>query len=187
MRKLFSFMVTTLDGYHVGPKGEFDWPNVDQEFHDYSTRQLNDIDTLLFGRTTYEHMAEFWPTPEAFEALPVTAARMNSLRKLVFSSTLTEATWENAELVTADPVATIEELKQRPGEGDLALFGSSTFTASLLEAGVVDEVRVMVNPILLGGGVSLFTGLTTRVNLHLARTTSFRNGNVLLCYTPETP
>jgi dihydrofolate reductase len=187
MRKLFSFMVTTLDGYHVGPKGELDWPNVDQEFHDYSTRQLNDIETLLFGRATYEHMAQFWPTSEAFDALPVTAGRMNSVHKLVFSSTLTEATWENTELVAGDPVAKIEELKRRPGEGDLALFGSSTLTASLLEAGVVDEVRVMVNPILLGGGVSLFTGLTDRVKLRLARTISFRNGNVLLCDTPEAP
>lgn len=66
---------------------------------------------------------------------------MNSLPKLVFPSTLTEATWENSELVTGDPVATIEQLKRRPGEGDLAVFGSSTFTTSLLEAGVVDEVR----------------------------------------------
>lgn len=185
MRKLFSFMVTTLDGYHIGPEGEFDRPNVDEEFHAFSTRQLNDVDTLLFGRVTYEHMAEFWPSPEAREALPVTADRMNGVHKVVFSSTLTEASWENSELVTTDPVAKIEELKQRPGEGDIALFGSSTFTASLLEAGVVDEMGVMVNPILLGGGVSLFTGLTDRVELCLARTITFRNGNVLLVYTPE--
>jgi dihydrofolate reductase len=187
MRKLFSFMVTSLDGYHVGPEGEFDWPNVDDEFHAFSIRQLNDVDTLLFGRVTYEGMAQFWPSPEAKEGLPVTAARMNGLRKLVFSKTLTEATWENSELVTADPVATIHELKQRPGEGDIALFGSSRFTAGLLEAGVVDEVGVMVNPILLGGGVPLFTGLTHRVPLCLARTLTFRNGNVLLSYTPEAP
>jgi dihydrofolate reductase len=68
---------------------------------------------------------------------------------------------------------------------DLAIFGSSAFTASLLQAGVVDELRVLVNPILLGGGVSLFTGLTERVELRHARTITFRNGNVLLCYTPE--
>jgi dihydrofolate reductase len=185
MRKLFSFMVTTLDGYHVGPNDGFDWPNVDQEFHDYSTRQLNDIDTLLFGRVTYEHMAAFWPTPEARENLPVTAQRMNNLHKVVFSSTLKEATWENSELVATDPVTKIEQLRQRPGEGDIALFGSSTLTASLREAGVVDELRVMVNPILLGGGVSLFSGLTDRVKLRLARTITFRNGNVLLCYTPD--
>ncbi len=187
MRKLFSFMVTTLDGYHVGPDGELDWSNVDEQFHEFSIRQMNDIDTLLFGRVTYEHMAEFWPTPEAIETLPVTARRMNSVHKVVFSSMLTEATWENSELVNSDPVAKIEELKQRPGEGDLALFGSSTFTASLLEAGVVDEVRVMVNPILLGSGVSVFSGLTDRVKLRLARTITFRNGNVLVCYTPEAP
>lgn len=109
---------------------------------------------------------------------------MNGIRKLVFSSTLTKATWENTELVTGDPVAKIDELKRQPGEGDLALFGSSTFTASLLAAGVVDEVRVMVNPILLGRGVSLFTGLEDRVKLRLSRTMTFRDGNVLLCYTP---
>lgn len=78
-----------------------------------------------------------------------------------------------------------DELKRRPGDGDLALFGSSTLTASLLGAGLVDEVRVMVNPVLLGRGVSVFTGLTGRVALRLARTITFRNGNVLLCYTPE--
>lgn len=139
---------------------------------------------LLFGRATYEHMAQHWPTPAAIEADPVTAARMNGIRKVVFSSTLTEATWENIELVGTDPVARIDELKRESGAGDLALFGSSTFTADLLQAGVVDEVRVMVNPILLGGGVPLYTGLTERVPLRLARTITFRNGNVLLCYTP---
>lgn len=185
MRKLFSFMFTTLDGYHAGPDGELDWSNVDDEFHEFSIRQMNDIDTLLFGRITYEHMAQFWPSPEAREVNPVTAERMNSVHKLVFSSTLTDATWENSELVATDPVAKIDELKQRPGDSDLALFGSSTLTTSLLDTGVVDEVRVMVNPILLGNGVSLLRGLTDRVELRLARTITFHNGNVLLCYTPE--
>ena len=185
MRQLFSFIFTTLDGFHAGPDGAFDWPNVDGEFHEFSIRQMNDIDTLLFGRVTYEHMAEYWPSPEARAADPVTAGRMNGIRKVVFSSTLTEATWENTELVTTDPEAAIEELKRGPGEGDLALFGSSTFTAGLLGAGVVDEVRVMVNPVLLGGGMTLFAGLADRVTLRLARTTTFRNGNVLLTYTPR--
>jgi dihydrofolate reductase len=178
-------MVTTLDGFQVGPKGEFDWPNVNDEFDEFSIRQMNDIETLLFGRVTYEEMAQFWPTPEGIEADPVTAELMNRTPKVVFSSTLKEATWQNSELVTTDPAAKIGELKARPGEGDLALFGSPTFTASLLQAGVVDEVRVMINPILLGGGVSLFTGLTERVKLRLDRSITFRNGNVLLCYTPE--
>lgn len=185
MRKLFSFMVTTLDGFQCGPNGEFDWPNVDDEFTEFSVRQMNDIDTLLFGRVTYDYMAQFWPSPEAIEADPVTAGRMNAIHKVVFSSTLDKATWENSELVSTDPVAAATALKQQPGDGDLALFGSPTFTASLLQAGVVDEVRVMVNPILLGGGVSLYNGLTDRLKLKLNRTITFGNGNVLLCYTPE--
>ena len=135
---------------------------------------------LLFGRATYEHMAQHWPTPAAIEADPVTAARMNGIRKVVFSP----SNFRNGSSTGTDPVARIDELKRESGAGDLALFGSSTFTADLLQAGVVDEVRVMVNPILLGGGVPLYTGLTERVPLRLARTITFRNGNALLCYTP---
>jgi dihydrofolate reductase len=99
MRKLFSFMVTTLDGYHTGPNGEFDWPNVDEEFNEFSIRQINDIDTLLFGRVTYEYMAQFWPSPDALEADPVTAERMNSVHKLVFSATLKEPSTSTARRV----------------------------------------------------------------------------------------
>ena len=88
MRKLFSFMVVTLDGYYEGPNGEFDWPNVDAEFNEFSISQLNDIDTLLFGRVTYEGMASYWPTPAALEFDPVIAERMNSIPKVVFSKSI---------------------------------------------------------------------------------------------------
>ena len=165
-RKLISFMVVTLDGFYAGPDDEFDWPNVDDDFNDFAISQINDIETLLFGRVTYEGMAAFWPTPEALEADPVVAARMNGIDKIVFSKTLAAADWEHTTLVAGDAVATIEELKRRPGK-NLALFGSPTLTASLLDAGVIDEVRVMVNPILLGAGKSLYQGLATRIPLAL--------------------
>jgi dihydrofolate reductase len=183
VRKLVSFMVVTLDGYYEGPDGEFDWPNVDDEFYEFSISQLNDIDTLLFGRVTYEGMASFWPTPAALEADPAVTERMNAISKIVFSSTLDTADWQNTRLVDGNVADTVTELKQQPGM-DLALFGSPSLTVRLLEQGLVDELRVMVHPILLGAGKSLFRGLNERVPVQLTRTTTFSSGNVLLCYRP---
>ena len=185
MRKLFSFMAVTLDGYYEGPNGEFDWPNVDAEFNDFSISQLNDIDTLLFGRATYEGMASYWPTPVAVEFDPVIAERMNTIPKVVFSKSLAEATWQSSTLISEDIGTAVPKLKEEPG-GTLAIFGSPTLTVSLLDAGLVDELRVMVMPILLGAGKSLFTGLGDRVHLRLGPTTVFRSGNVLLTYEPTT-
>ena len=183
MRKLLSFMVVTLDGYYEGPNGEFDWPNVDDEFNEFALNQLNDIDTLLFGRATYEGMASYWPTPAALEDDPAVAERMNSVDKVVFSSSLDKADWQNTTLVKENAAGTISELKRQPGKY-LAIFGSPELTASLLEQGLVDELRVMVNPILLGAGKSLFRTLPDRVPLELRQTTTFSSGNVLLTYRP---
>lgn len=185
MRKLLSFMVVTLDGYYEGPNGEFDWPNVDAEFNEFSISQLNDIDTLLFGRVTYEGMASYWPTPTALEFDPIITERMNSIPKVVYSKSLTEASWQNSTLISEDVGTAVPKLKQEPG-GALAVFGSPTLTVSMLEEGLVDELRVMVMPILLGGGKSLFTGLRERVHLKLGTTTVFSSDNVLMTYRPST-
>jgi dihydrofolate reductase len=183
MRKLISFMVVTLDGYYEGPNGEFDWPNVDEEFYEFSISQLDDIDTLLFGRVTYEGMASYWPTPAALDSDPAVAERMNSIPKIVFSTTLDTADWQNTTLVKGNVVETVSKLKQQPGKY-LAVFGSPELTVSLLQEGLVDELRVMVNPILLGAGKSLFRTLSGRVPLELRQTTTFSSGNVLLTYRP---
>jgi dihydrofolate reductase len=181
MRKLVSFMAITLDGYYEGPNGEFDWPNVDEEFFEFSNRQDAYIDTLLFGRVTYEFMASYWPT--ATDADPEVIEFMNGVAKVVVSSTLEKAEWNNSTLVSGDLAGAVTQLKQQPGK-EIGIFGSPTLTASLLELGLVDEVRVMVNPVLLAGGTSLFSTLTRRVPLQLQRTTTFKSGNVLLVYRP---
>jgi dihydrofolate reductase len=183
MRKLISFMVVTLDGFYEGPNGEFDWPNVDAEFNEFAISQINDIDTLLFGRVTYEGMASYWPTPAALEDDPLVADYMNTIPKVVFSKSLKEATWQNSTLVRDDVGDEVRKLKEQTGKA-LALFGSPSLTVSLLEQGLVDELRVMVHPILLGGGKSLFTGLHDRVPLKLGPTTVFSSGNVMLTYRP---
>jgi dihydrofolate reductase len=185
VRKLFSFIVMTLDGYHEGPNQEFDWPNVDDEFDEFSLSQLNDIGLLMFGRATYEGMAAFWPTELAATESPEITEFMNSLPKVVFSNSLTSANWSNTTLAVGDLSETVSQLKEQPGK-DIAVFGSSNLTVSLLELNLIDELRVMVHPVVLGAGHSMLAGLTSRVTLELQRTMTFRSGNVLLCYRPVT-
>lgn len=186
MTKLFCFMMSTLDGYYEGPNQEFDWPTVDGEFNEFAVSQLNDIGVLLFGRVTYEGMASYWPTDEARENDPEIADLMNTIPKVVFSTTLTSAGWNNATVASGDAATAIAELREeQPAGKDLALFGSSELTARLMEGGLVDELRVIVSPVLLGAGTSLFRTLAGRVRLEHLRTTTFRSGNVLVCYRPS--
>jgi dihydrofolate reductase len=117
VRKLYSFMVITLDGFYEGPNQEFDWPNVDEEFNEFGIEQLNDSDVLLFGRVTYEGMAGYWPTPAARQDDPRVAELMNTLPKIVVSTTLTSADWNNTRLVGGNVDAEITKLKQQPGKG----------------------------------------------------------------------
>lgn len=183
MGKLFSFMMISLDGSYEGPNHELDWPTVDDEFMEFNVRQNNEIAVLLFGRATYEHMQSYWTTEDARRDAPKVTDFMNAVPKVVFSQTLSEPQWHNTTMAGDDVAETIHTLKQE-ADGEIALFGSSTLTVSLLEQGLIDELRVIVNPVVLGAGPSLFAGLTKRVQLQLLRTTTFSSGNVLLCYRP---
>ncbi|HEX2374642.1 MAG TPA: dihydrofolate reductase family protein, partial [Actinomycetota bacterium] len=142
-----------------------------------------DTDLLLFGRKTYEGMASYWPTPAAREDDPAVAELMNTLPKIVVSTTLTSADWSNTRLVNENVAEEIAKLKQEPGKG-LAVMGSPSLTVSLLGMGLVDELRVMVHPVLLGGGRSLFQSIDGRRSLELRQTRTFSSGNVLLTYRP---
>ena len=184
MRKVFLFMMVTLDGFFEGIDHSIDWHNVDEEFNEFAIDQLNEIDTLLFGRVTYEGMASYWPTPIAIEDDPVVAGKMNAIPKIVFSRTLDSAEWNNSRLVKENIAEEILQLKQQPGR-DLAIFGSANLAMSLLQMGLVDELRLMVNPVVLGKGKPLFEGIHEKLNLKLLKTRTFRSGNVLLCYQPD--
>ncbi len=156
---------------------------MNEEFNDFAINQLNDIGMLLFGRVTYEVMASFWPTDFAREDDPIVAEKMNTMPKIVVSRTLEKADWQNTRLVKEHVAEEISELKQQPGK-DIAVFGSSDLAVSLLEMGLLDELRIMVNPVVLGSGKSLFKGLHERLKLNLLRTQQFQSGNVLLYYEP---
>lgn len=181
MRKVFLFMMVTLDGFFEGPNHEIDWHNVDEEFNEFAINQLHEIDTLLFGRATYLGMASFWPTPFAKENDPIVANLMNTTPKIVFSTTLEQAEWEHSRLVKDHVAEEITQLKQQQGK-DVAIFGSSDLAASLLRMGLLDELRVMVNPVVLGSGKRLFEGFNQKLSLKLLNTKPFTSGNVLLTY-----
>ena len=185
MRKVFLFMMVTLDGFFEGPDHEIDWHNVDEEFNDFAIDQLNEVDALLFGRVTYEGMASYWPTQLAIEDDPIIAGKMNAVPKIVFSRTLDKAEWNNSRLVKENVAEEVLQLKQQQGR-DLAIFGSANLTMSLLQMGLIDELRLMVNPVVLGKGRPLFTGIQDKLNLRLLKTRVFRSGNVLLYYQPIT-
>src|SRR3989442_9611126 len=167
------------------PNHEIDWHNVDEEFNEFAIHQLNELDTLLFGRVTYEGMGSYWPTQFAKENDPIVADKMNTVPKVVFSKTLEKAEWTNSRLVKDNIAEEVSKLKQQPGK-DLAIFGSSDLAVSFIQMGLIDELRIMVNPVVLGSGKPLFNGIHEKLNLKLLKTRTFRSGNVLLYYQPIT-
>ena len=184
MRTLASFILTTLDGFYQGPNGEFDWPVVDEEFDEFAIGQLDRADTLGFGRATYEHMAAYWPTDRAQANDAAITSRMNTKPKLVFSTALEHAGWSNTTVATGEAVEQMEKVKSAPG-GKLLVLGSAHLTAHFAVAGLLDELRIMVCPIALGQGRSLFEDLKGRLALRLVQVRQFDSGNVLLTYRPS--
>ncbi|OGC02086.1 hypothetical protein A2V82_08860 [candidate division KSB1 bacterium RBG_16_48_16] len=186
MRKLVVFNQVTLDGYFTDMKGDVSWAKADHqdaEWNAFVAENASGGGMLLFGRITYELMVSFWPTPFAAETMPAVAERMNNLPKVVFSRTLDKASWNNTKLVKGDVAAEIRKMKKEPGE-DMAILGSGSIVSQLAQEGLIDEYQIVVNPVVLGRGRTMFAGIKEKLTLKLTRTRTFGNGNVLLCYEP---
>lgn len=185
MRKLSVFNQVSLDGYFTDAHGDMSWAHrSDPEWDAFVIGNARNADgTLLFGRITYEMMASFWPTPLAKERMPEVAEGMNNLSKVVFSRTLDEATWSNTKLVKTDMLDEVRALKAGAGNG-ITIMGSGTLVSQLTQARLIDEYQVVVNPIVLGSGRSMFEGVAERLKLTQTQTRPFRNGNVVLTYVP---
>ncbi|GAA0363908.1 dihydrofolate reductase family protein [Bacillus horti] len=181
MGKLISQMMVSIDNFIEGPNQELDWHVVDSEYNEYAEAMLYSVDAIFFGRITYEHMAGFWTTDFASEHSPVIAEKLNQLPKVVFSTTLEEATWSNTSIIKQDIEKEILALKQ--SEKNLIILGSSDLVSSLTELGLIDEYHIIVNPIILGSGKPLFKGLGSQKELSLIEAKTFQSGNVLLRYS----
>jgi len=184
MRKLAVFNNVTLDGYFVTMNGDMSWAHKqDPEWNAFVQGNASGGGELLFGRITYEMMASYWPTPHAIENFPVVAEGMNNLPKVVFSRTMDKASWSNTKLVKGDIAAEIRKMKKEPGN-DMVILGSGTIVSQLAQDGLIDEYQVVVNPIVLGKGRTMFDGVKDKLTLKLTKTRPFSNGSVVLCYEP---
>lgn len=184
MRQMYAFLLVSLDGYHADTNAGLDWFRNDEELERYSRDQADVIDTIVMGRRTFEMMASYWPTEQADREDPVVAGFMNNLPKIVASRSLTSHPWGPTTFVADDVAGHLAAVKEQPGK-DIAIFGSSTLVGDLLPSGVVDELRVIVNPVVLGAGRSVFSGAAGPVALRRTAVREFGNGNVLLTYRPE--
>ncbi len=183
MRKLLVFNQVSVDGFFVDAGGDMSWAKEgnDDEFDAFVEGNASGGGELLFGRVTYEMMASFWPTPRARELMPVVADRMNGARKVVFSRRLKKAEWKNTRVVGGDLAAEVRRMKEQPGD-PLVILGSGSIVAQLAPTGLVDEYQLVVSPLVLGAGRTMFQGVKDRLWLKLVRSRTFRNGKVLLCY-----
>jgi dihydrofolate reductase len=185
MRKVIMFNLITLDGFFEGTKNwDIAWHQVDDEFNEFSIEQLDQAGGLIFGRVTYQGMADYWSSPEAIKNDPIVAGKMNAIRKYVFSKTLDEVDWTNTQLIKGDAVQELKRLKSL-GENNLLLFGSADLALTFTRNNLIDEYRLMVNPIILGEGRSLFAANGGTLKFKLLDTKVFHNGNVLLSYQRE--
>ena len=187
LRNLEAFMQISLDGYYCDSRGDMSFahkPPEDTEWHEFVTENASGGGMLLFGRITYDMMAAWWPTTMAAQAMPEVAARMTAIPKIVFSRTLNSAEWSNTTLVQDDLVGTVRRMKGETGP-DITILGSGSIVRQLADAGLIDTLQVVVNPVALGAGKSLFSGISRNVELVLTNTRVFRNGSMVLWYTPR--
>jgi dihydrofolate reductase len=184
MRKLVVFNNVSLDGYFVDARGDMSWAHQqDAEWGAFTSENASGGGELVFGRVTYDMMAGYWPTAAARQGNPVVAEHMNSLPKVVFSRTLAKADWQNTRLIKGDLAEATRQLKQEPGPG-MVILGSGSIVCQLTDARLIDEYQVVVCPVVLGGGRTMFQGVKERLGLTLKRTRAFGNGNVVLWYEP---
>ncbi len=184
MRKVIVANMLSLDGFMAGSNGETDWFQVGGEFFEYAKDLLTQVDTILYGRVTYEGMSSYWPTV-TYEN-DFMANRINNLPKVVFSTTLDTGSWgkwNNARLAK-DAVGEIATLKQQSGK-DMVIYGSGGLISSLAQHDLIDEYQLVVTPVVLGTGKPAFENIKQRFNLKLLKTVPFKEGSILLYYQPD--
>ncbi|MFG2949417.1 dihydrofolate reductase family protein [Streptomyces adustus] len=183
MRSVTYSMSVSLDGYIVGPDGRFDWTAPDEEVLRFWNNDIRDVGVHLLGRRLYETML-YWETADQDPSLDDIqrewTALWNPLPKVVFSTTLSEVRG-TARLASGSVAEEIERLRAEPGEGEIAI-GGATLAAEAAAAGLIDEYRTVVFPVLVGGGIPFFPRDERRVDLDLVETRTFGSKFVYVRY-----
>jgi dihydrofolate reductase len=187
MARLGVFNSVSLDGYFTDDKNDMSWahqdPN-DAEWNEFVSGNASGGGALLLGRVTYDMMAGFWPTPQAKEMMPEVAEGMNRMTKFVVSRSLKAASWANTKLVKGDLAGEVQKLKKE-SEQDMVILGSGTIVSQLTQARLIDEYQMVVVPVVLGKGRTMFDGVKDRPTLKRTKSRDFKNGNVVLTYQPK--
>lgn len=180
MRKVVASLFLSLDGVMEKPE-TWHFPYFNDEMGEVIGEALSSADAFLLGRRTYEEWAAYWPAQPS-EGNPMAAA-INGLPKYVASTTLQEVAWQNSMLLGEDVAGEVEQLKRQPGK-DIAISGSATLVRSLLRDGVLDELRLMIHPVVVGNGRRLFEDGTSPAPLELVGSETFGTGVLNLTYRP---
>ena len=181
MRKIIVSEMVSLDGFFEDKNKELGWHTLNEEFFEYSRELLSSVDTILFGRITYQMMAAYWSNAVNEDA--VITHKMNQLNKIVFTKTLKKVTWNNSEIAKSDLKEEILKLKKEPGK-DMVILGSGSIVSELSNLGLIDEYRLAVNPLILGKGNTLFKSIHDKVSLKLVQVKTLSSGVVMLHYSP---
>lgn len=190
MRSVYLFMSLSVDGYFEGLNHDLSWHHIDDEVNRFAIEQLEKTDVFLWGRRVYQLMEDYWPKaaddPATSKDNRKIADLMNNTEKIVFSRTLKAVketeNWRNVSLVRELDPAAIRRLKEQPGK-EIGVGGSELALAFMRE-GLIDELRFMVTPVVVGQGTPIFQGMLGRTDLELTETRRFGSGNVLLRYRP---
>jgi dihydrofolate reductase len=196
MRKIIAALQVSVDGFIEGPNGELDWAMAeDEETWRDVFAMLESVDACILGRVMYPEYERYWlavlanPTGSLpLSGKPATKNEIAYARwadktpHTVVSKTLAEVEWKTARIVR--DVEEIRKLKQQPGK-DMYVVGGATLVSSLMNAGLIDEVQLMVNPVILGGGKALFKDVKERKSLKLVRTKPLKSGKVSLTYRAQ--
>lgn len=181
MRKISVFNFLTLNGFYKGVNEDISWHRHGGDENKYAEEGAQSESILLFGRKTYEMMAAYWPTPIALEQNKLVAEGINRSEKIVFSTTLQTANWENTRIISKNGMEEVAALKNTSGK-DMTVLGSGSLVTQLTDAGLIDEYQFMIDPVALGTGTPIFQHINKKLDLELVSSRAFPSGVVLLLY-----
>lgn len=186
--------MVSLDGYIEGPDKELDWHFIDEEFEAYSNEMLRSVSGMVLGRKIYQLYLDYWPNafdnpagaadPSNPERHLEAARLLQETPKYVVSTTLKEPGWNQVQILSGDLETDIKKLKHQPGK-DLVVFGGAELASALMESNLINEYRLIINPVILGGGTPLFRKGVPKTELRLTGTRKFKSGAIMLIYEPK--
>jgi dihydrofolate reductase len=179
MRNVVLIMTASIDGFVVAPEGHAGGLPEPGELTRWKLDRISRAGTHIMGRVTYQEMAATWPTATGEYAAP-----MNGIPKVVFSRTLTDATWPESAIARGDLAEEIQALKNQPG-GEIIAWGGAGFAQALSRAGLIDQYAIVVQPVVYGGGQPIFRDLPDALHLRLLGSTTYSSGTMLQQYEPR--